>query len=287
MHWRGWSRFEQVDQQVELAVVVDRDVVLLDRLDRGLVLRQVHLDRLVHVPLGQLADVGADGRREQQGLVRVGDLLEDPLDVGAEPDVEHPVGLVEDDVEDVAQVERPPLDVVEDAARGADDDVDARAAGPGAAARSARRRRCRRWRRRWPWASFCELDDDLLDQFAGRRQDDGLGASAARFEHLDERDAERGGLAGAGLGLADDVEAVEGLGDEGGLDREWGSCSGPVSRALSIVGLRPIEWNPCGDSSTARRIKQTSRKLHVSTARAASGRSTREVPATQTRTKRS
>ena len=56
--------------------------------------------------------------------MRVGHLAEDPFDVGTEPDVEHPVGLVEDDVEDVAQVERPALDVVEDAARGADDDVD-------------------------------------------------------------------------------------------------------------------------------------------------------------------
>ena len=55
----------------------------------------------------------------------VGHLAEDPLDVGPEPDVEHPVGLVEDDVEDVAQVERPPLDVVDDAAGGADDEVDA------------------------------------------------------------------------------------------------------------------------------------------------------------------
>ena len=65
--------------------------------------------------------------------MRVGHLAEDPLDVGPEPDVEHPVGLVEDDVEDVAQVERPALDVVEHAAGGADDDVDARGPGPGAA----------------------------------------------------------------------------------------------------------------------------------------------------------
>ena len=37
---------EQVDQQVELPIVLDRDVELLDRLDRRLVPRQVQLDRL-------------------------------------------------------------------------------------------------------------------------------------------------------------------------------------------------------------------------------------------------
>ncbi len=62
--------------------------------------------------------------------MRVGHLAEDAFDVGPEPDVEHPVGLVEDDVEDFAQVERPPLDVVEHAAGRADDDVDAAFQGP-------------------------------------------------------------------------------------------------------------------------------------------------------------
>ena len=45
--------------------------------------------------------------------MRIRDLAKDSLDVGAEADVEHPVGLVEDDVEDVAQVERTSLDVVD------------------------------------------------------------------------------------------------------------------------------------------------------------------------------
>ena len=79
----------------------------------------------IHVALGELADVGVDRGREEQGLAGLGSLAEDPLDVGTEPDVEHPVGLVEDDVDDVAQVERSPLDVVEHAAGSADDDVDA------------------------------------------------------------------------------------------------------------------------------------------------------------------
>ena len=42
----GLVAFEQMDQQVELPIVIHRDVELLDRLDRRLVLRQVDLDRL-------------------------------------------------------------------------------------------------------------------------------------------------------------------------------------------------------------------------------------------------
>ena len=168
--------------------------------------------------LGELADVGADGGREQQRLVRVGHLAEDPLDVGPEPDVEHPVGLVEDDVEDVAQVERAALDVVDDAAGGADDDVDA-------ALQSARSWRLDRLAAVdaadgdvLAVGELLELGDDLLDEFAGRGQDDRLGTLAAGLEHLDQRDAERGRLAGARLGLADDVVAFEGLGDQLRLD---------------------------------------------------------------------
>ena len=56
---------QQMHQKFDLAIVIHRDVVLLDRLDRELVLRQVHLDGLKHVALGQLPDVGADRGGEQ------------------------------------------------------------------------------------------------------------------------------------------------------------------------------------------------------------------------------
>ena len=120
----GPVALEQEQQQVELPIRRHRDVELLDRVDRWLVVRQVDLDRLEHVALGQPAHIGVDRGREEHGLARGGQLAEDPLDVGPKPDVEHPVGLVEDDVDDVAEIERPPLDVVEHAAGRADDQVD-------------------------------------------------------------------------------------------------------------------------------------------------------------------
>ena len=119
-----------MDQQLDLAVVIHGDVVLLDRLDRELVLRQVHLDRLVHVALGQLPDVVADRGREEHRLVRVGHLPEDALDVGTEPDVEHPVGLVEDDMHDLTHEEGAAFHVVEHPAGRTDHDLDAAAQRP-------------------------------------------------------------------------------------------------------------------------------------------------------------
>ena len=120
---------------------------------------------------------------------------------------------------DVAQIERPALDVVEHAAGCADDQVDAarkranlffdRLAAESAADGDV-----------GPHRQLLQLGDDLLRQFAGRRQDDGLGPSPAGFEHLDQRNAERGSLARARLGLADDVESFERFGNEGRLN--WG-----------------------------------------------------------------
>ena len=50
----GPVALEQEHEQVKLPLGRHRDVVLLNRVDRRLVLRQVDLDRLVHVTLGQL-----------------------------------------------------------------------------------------------------------------------------------------------------------------------------------------------------------------------------------------
>ncbi len=74
----------------------------------------------------------------------------------------------------------------------------------------------------WPWVSLRDLLDDLLDQLAGRRQDDGLGAFAAGFEHFNQGDGESGRLAGSRLGLTNHIVAGKGFGNEFGLDRRRG-----------------------------------------------------------------
>ena len=124
MHCLGRSRLSKQKQQVEFLIGVDRNVELLDRVDRWLILREVDLDRLEHVALSQLPDIRVDRGGQEQRLAWLGKLAENPLDIGTEADVQHPVGLIEHDVHDIAEIKRAAFDMVEHAAGRADHDVD-------------------------------------------------------------------------------------------------------------------------------------------------------------------
>ena len=63
------------------------------------------VDRVAQMPTGHGDDRRRHGRGEQHGLAQLGGLGQDPLDVGQEAEVEHLVGLVEDQHLDVAQIQ--------------------------------------------------------------------------------------------------------------------------------------------------------------------------------------
>ncbi len=94
---------------------------------RGRVAALADLDGLglVQDALGQVLDRRRHGRREQQRLALLRDGRHDLADVLDEAHVEHPVGLVEHQHVDVAQVEDALAHKVQQAARRGDDDVDA------------------------------------------------------------------------------------------------------------------------------------------------------------------
>ena len=73
--------------------------------------------------LGKSLDGGRERRRKEHRLPVGRDAPENPLDVGAEPDVEHPVGLVEDHDADRFERQQLAAHQVEDAARSADHDL--------------------------------------------------------------------------------------------------------------------------------------------------------------------
>ena len=178
----------------------------------------------------------------------VGDLLEDPLDVGQEAQVEHLVGLVEHQHRQSAELQVALLGQVEQPARRADDDVDAllqgldlRLVGPAAvdgghgqlavADREVLRR-------------GGEVAVDLQAQLAGRHDDQRAGDAGERSrlvggDALQQRHAEGEGLAHAGAGLADEVVAGQGerqrqlLDGEGVLDAVLGSARTISSRTPS------------------------------------------------------
>ncbi|MCO5561402.1 hypothetical protein L7F22_015023 [Adiantum nelumboides] len=180
-------------------------------------------------------DRARHGGREQHRVPLLGEHAQDPLDVGQEAQVQHLVGLVEDERLDPAEHQVALLGEVEQPARGADDDVDALAQGlelrlVGAAAVDGDDAHAE------VLARGGDVPRDLHAQLAGRDDDERLrdvlgavrglalggggGALTGRGEALQQRDAEAQRLAGAGAGLADDVLAGQGQRERQLLDRE-------------------------------------------------------------------
>ncbi|MBD0690097.1 hypothetical protein BG452_29735 [Streptomyces sp. CBMA123] len=205
---------------------------------------------LAHVPAGEVDDLARHGGREQQGLPLGRQHGDDLLDVGQEAQVEHLVGLVEDQRADLGQVQLLLAGEVQQSARGADHDVDAlverldlRLVRPAAVDREH--------------ADVADLAGGLqvvgdLGAELTRRDDDQrlrevgellLGGPAgvhvgAHDGPLDQREAETEGLAGAGLGLADDVVA-------GQRDREGHLLDGEgMDDADGLEGLGGLREDP-------------------------------------------
>ena len=150
---------------------------------------------------------------------------------GPEADVEHAVGLVENDEANAAQHQRAAADQVDHAAGRADDDL-----RPAAKMLDLLADRLAAVDRHDAHVAaegqFDALVADLDGQFAGGQQHQGLhaGVLRARFEAFENGDAEGGGLARARLRLAHQIDALEGLGDQPGLDRRGFEVFGLVQR---------------------------------------------------------
>jgi hypothetical protein len=174
--------------------------------------------RVVEVAVGQRADRRRHRRAEQRRLAAVGRHVQDALDVLEEAQVEHLVGLVQDDEAAAVQDERRALGEVEHAPDRPDDDV---AAGAQLRLLGADRR-------------ATEDGDDVdalalavgadrlghLDaQLTRRGEDQRLHLADRRIDVLEDGQAEGRGLAGAGLRLADHVPPLEHRRDRLLLDR--------------------------------------------------------------------
>ena len=161
---------------------------------------------LPHVAAGERHDVAGHGRGEQHGLPLCRGEPDDPLHVRQEAEVEHLVGLVEHQRADCAQVQVAPLGQVEEPARGTDDDVhagrqrvDLRFVGAAAVDGKHLHPHVDR--------GDAQVVGDLDRQFPGGHDHEGLrqAALSVLFDQLEQRDAERQGLPGAGPRLPDDV----------------------------------------------------------------------------------
>ena len=179
----------------------------------------LHGERVPEMLLGDGLDAIGHRRAEERYLPRIGRLAEDGLHVLEKAHAEHLIGLVEHDHLEGAQVQRAPLEVVEDAARCPHDHGYA----------LAQRRELRA-------VGGAAVDRDDADGEARREAANGVGdlerELARRRQHepphvpsplvlypFEQRQTEGGGLAGARARSADDVAAGEKRGERLRLDR--------------------------------------------------------------------
>ncbi|KXZ60313.1 hypothetical protein Mlaev_01719 [Microbacterium laevaniformans] len=224
------------------------DQVLDVRLRQTLVgIGRPDVDRVAHEPACESDDRAGHCRGEQLGVTHRCDLLEDLLDVGQEAEIEHLVGLVEDDLDRTAQIEQTLVVEVDEAARRADHDLRAGfqlvdlslvrlAAVDGDHARGA------------VLGEHVHVFVDLDGQLAGRNDDERLHTRRrVEAETLDDGDAEAEGLARSGLGLADDVLAGQPQRNRLLLNGE-GVHDAPGGEGLHDVGI-DSEFSECRHST--------------------------------------
>ncbi len=245
---RAFAARQQAQQQRDL-LVVGREVDALAHARGGDGLGFDHqLLRLVHVLIGQLQHAVAEGGAEQQGLAggALRHAAQQEADVLDEAQVEHAVGFVQH--ADLAGVQRDHLvllHVVDQAARGGDDDVHAllqqlallvvinAAVDQGETQAQV-------------GTELHRILVDLDGQFAGRGQDQrarvfrlAVGQRRTRQQAVHDSDQEGQRLAGAGLRLAGHITA--GQRDRQGQRLDRGAAGESSSFKTSLQGRMQLE----------------------------------------------
>ena len=228
-HQHAVDRFalEQFGEQRRLGGLLGVDHALGDALDGRGLRRHRHPCRVAQHLVGELGDFLRHGGREEQRLPFFRHHGDDPLDVVDEAHVEHAVGFVEHQHLDLVEAHGALIDEVEQAAGRRDQHFGAtRHAADLPVDRHAADRQLDGQRADMP-AVGAEAVGDLAGELARRRQHQHaarltLGAHALVGEVVEDRQREGRGLAGAGLGDADDVAALEGERNGLGLDRGGG-----------------------------------------------------------------
>ena len=209
---------------------------MLDLLDVDLVLGEQHPLGLGQVVVDEPLDAEGDGGREEQRLPLRRHVLHDLAHLDREAHVEHAVGLVEDEHLHLLEAQGLAPQVVEDAARGAHDDVGAGADAFELAVHRVAAVDRLDLRRPWPCRSRASSSRDLDGQLARGGQGHRLDGRQRGVDLLDHRDAEGRRLAGPGAGLHDEVLAGQRAGDGLELDVRGGLVAHGVQAGQGLGG---------------------------------------------------
>ncbi len=207
--------FQQAEQQRKLFAARDMIEYLVDPFGGDLLRLDPYLLGQIHELVGQLHHPLRQGRRIEHGLslLERRQLAQDEAEVLDEAHVEHPVGLIDDQRLDAVQREDPLLEVVDQPARGGDDNIDTvpeRLALLLVIDAAENRLHLEGAGRAEPLGILA----DLHHQLAGRSDDQGAGivrGLLAALQQFGKKGNQEGGsLAGAGLRLSGDVASLQG-----------------------------------------------------------------------------
>ncbi len=192
--------------------------------------------RVLLVATHQAVDRAVERGREEEGLARLGGLVEQLLHDGQESHVGHAVGFVDDDHLDLVEEDLAPFDEVDEATRTGDEDVDASPerleleaeAGPAVHGGDAQLARA---------AEPLELAAHLGRELAGRDEHETAGVLRAGLADAGrEGDTERDRLPRAGGGAAAEVATGQAVGEGHRLDVERGLEAARVEGSDEIGG---------------------------------------------------
>ena len=215
-----------VEEGLEFPVLLEDDVVLFDTLEGQLFVLDEDLGGVVHEVVGEGHNFLGHGGREEVDSALGGDVGDDFLHGLEEPFGEHLVGFVEYEGFEVGELEDVLLEHVQHSAGGADHHVDPVfevldvVLDLGAADEDVDLDV-------EVLAEELVDDGDLLGEFSGGGQDEGLHLVDGGVEDLESANGEGGSLTSSGLGLGDRVAPFDD--GEDGLGLDGGGLFKPVS----------------------------------------------------------
>ncbi len=227
-------------QQRRLFRLIDEGDALFDALDRGRHRSHRNFGRIGQITVGEFLDRARHGGREEQGLALGRDQSDDPLQCVDEAQIEHLIGFVEDQNFELAKAQRALLDKVEQSARSGDENVEtagdfADALVIGHAAENGADGQLHEL------AISARAAGDLSGQLTGRSEHQhadlaGLEIFAIGGQPVERWKNEGSGLAGAGLGDAQQVATGQKRRDGLKLDRGRDSVIGVLKRIEHRLG---------------------------------------------------
>ena len=185
-----------------------------------MILAEAQKLRIAEEFTGEPDHIGGNGRGEHIPVDRpMGKKLLNPLHVGIESHRKHPVRFVENEDLQGVKVERPLEEVVENPPRRPHNNL---CPGPESLQLGAVLHTPIDDGRPHPTVAAEELrlTSDLLGQFSGRNQDQGLTGSFRRVDPFEDRQEECPGLPASRLRLDHQIPSRQHVGDRPGLNRQ-------------------------------------------------------------------